>query len=222
MTYVAVAALIAFLAGSVPFGLLIAGAVKGTDLRQVGSGNIGATNAARALGTKWGLVVLVLDALKAGLPVWLLPLWLGSQAGPYAGLLPYAAGLFAVVGHMFPPWLAFRGGKGVAAALGAGLVLSLPAAGAAVATFVVVFLATRYVSLCSMAGVAAYGGWGLVEAAGEDQQSQRLGLAGFCVATAILIFARHHANIARLLRGSEPRFGQRASPPTDPPLSGGH
>ena len=121
MTF-AIAALLSYLAGSVPFGLVIARIVSGEDIRSQGSGNIGATNVARVLGAKWGVMVLVLDAIKGALPTALIPMLLSFDSTEigHTGVL---CGLMAIVGHMFPVWLGFRGGKGVATALGVVCVL---------------------------------------------------------------------------------------------------
>jgi glycerol-3-phosphate acyltransferase PlsY len=127
----------AFVAGSVPFGWIFA-RLRGIDLTTVGSGNIGATNAARALGKRWGIVVLVLDAAKGFVPV-----WLARQHGVelpalgLAGAAPAAIGFAAILGHVYSPWMSFRGGKGVATSLGVFLALAPLAAAAAVAESIV-------------------------------------------------------------------------------------
>ena len=112
-----------YLAGSVPFGLLVAKVFTGTDIRKVGSGNIGATNVARTLGAKWGVLVLLLDALKGLLPVLLIPPLFVSPESPAFDHARVLSGVATILGHMFPLWLGFRGGKGVATSLGVILVL---------------------------------------------------------------------------------------------------
>jgi glycerol-3-phosphate acyltransferase PlsY len=145
-------ALFAFLLGSIPFGLLIAGR-RGVDIRTVGSGNIGATNVARSLGARTGAVVLVLDAAKGALPVALVR-WggLAGSLGPWAIAI---AGLGAVLGHCYTPWLRFHGGKGVATALGVFVVAAPEAAAAGVAVFALVVAATRVAALGSIAATLA-------------------------------------------------------------------
>ncbi|MFN8453045.1 MAG: glycerol-3-phosphate 1-O-acyltransferase PlsY, partial [Anaerolineae bacterium] len=143
----------AYLAGSIPFSLLIARWAGGIDLRQHGSGNVGATNVARTLGYKWGAVALLLDALKGLLPTWGLPLLFYGAGSRHA---PVAAGLAAIVGHMFPCWLGFRGGKGVATALGVVAVLSWQATLAAFVAFAAVFAVSRIVSLSSIVAAVTF------------------------------------------------------------------
>ena len=109
-----IACVCAYLAGSIPFGLLTARYVAGIDIRKEGSGNIGATNVGRTLGAKWGALVLVFDALKGLLPVLLLPMLFVSAEFGEARLIHVLVGICTVIGHMFPVWLGFRGGKGVA------------------------------------------------------------------------------------------------------------
>lgn len=186
--------------GSVPFGFL-AGLLRGVDLRKAGSGNIGATNAWRVLGKGWGLAVFALDFLKGLGPV-VAARWAGAEEGVLLG-----AALGAIVGHNFPVWLGFRGGKGIATSAGAiaGLfpwVVFVSSLGAWVAGFVV----TRIVSVGSIAAalmvsVSTAVLWGLGMASGL-----LLGVA--CVMTMMAVW-RHRANIRRLMEGTEPRFGQR-------------
>jgi glycerol-3-phosphate acyltransferase PlsY len=182
---------VAFLLGSIPFGVLLARR-RGVDLKKVGSGNIGATNAARALGKKAGLVVLVLDVLKAFAPTLFAARWLAPDRPELAA----AVGFAAFVGHIYSPWLRFRGGKGVACALGTFLALApLPTlvAGAVCALVVVV---TRIGSLGSLLGTAA-----LVPALiGFHQPRPYVILA---IAMFVLILWRHRENLSRLARGQE-------------------
>lgn len=134
----------AFCVGSIPFGVLLAGR-RGVDIRHQGSGNIGAANVTRVLGLRAGLVVLVLDSTKGAVPTW----FALHRAGPSIVAL---TGLAAILGHCFSPWLGWKGGKGVATALGVFAVLSPPAALAALGVFAVVFAATRVPALGSLAG----------------------------------------------------------------------
>jgi len=113
-----------YLAGSIPAGLLTARLVKGVDIREAGSGNIGATNVSRVLGAKWGILVLLCDALKGFVPVYCASLFFGTDQTVVVEHATVLAGVCAIVGHMFPVWLKFRGGKGVATTLGVLLALS--------------------------------------------------------------------------------------------------
>jgi glycerol-3-phosphate acyltransferase PlsY len=178
---------IGYLAGSIPTGLLLA-RQRGIDVRRAGSGNIGATNVLRTAGLTLGVLTLLGDVLKAALPT-----LLAARIAPAdAGLV----GLAAFLGHLFPPWLGFNGGKGVASALGVLLVLDPLAAGVGVVIFVAVVVATGYVSLASMAGALAAGI--LTWATGMPTWP--------AVATmAALILVRHGANLRRLVNGQESR-----------------
>ncbi len=211
------AIVIAFLAGSIPFGLLIAKA-KGVDIRQHGSRNIGATNVARVLGLKPGLLCFALDVLKGLLPTLGAGLWAGlaGQMTPAAAdawwwLAVMAASIF---GHMFSPWVRFKGGKGVATGLGAllGVFPGLAVPGlVAFSIWLITFFRWRYVSLSSclaaisipLATAALFG------VAGE----LRAGLPFIVVGGAIaaLVIFKHRGNLRRLRRGTEPRFGRRVA-----------
>jgi acyl phosphate:glycerol-3-phosphate acyltransferase len=186
--------LAAYLGGSIPTGLLVARA-RGVDLRAVGSGNIGATNVARALGRGWAIAVLIGDALKGFVPVFvgrtLLP---GLSAGVVA-----LAGLAAIVGHMFTIFLRGRGGKGVATSLGVALAISPPAALCGFALYIAVYLTLRISSVGSLLGI-----WSFPFFAYLMGGVARPYLA-LSIATALLVTIRHRANIARLVRGEEKR-----------------
>ncbi len=147
---------VAYLAGSIPVGLAI-GRLRGVDLRNVGSGNIGATNAGRAMGRRWGLFVFFLDVLKAWLPVLLasLPMFLGERAD--VDLQLALTGAAAFLGHVFPVYLRFRGGKGVAVALGVTLAFSPAVAAAALVLYLQTLLLTRISALGSLTAVTAMG-----------------------------------------------------------------
>jgi glycerol-3-phosphate acyltransferase PlsY len=189
----------AYLLGSIPFGLLLAKLFAGTDVRQVGSGNIGATNVARSAGPAAGVLTLVLDAGKGWLAVWIAGRWAHGAAGLLA-----AAGLFALLGHCFPVWLRFKGGKGVATAAGVFAALCPAAMVAALIFFVLVVGFWRYVSLGSLAAAAAipllvYLLWAPHFAPPETVTLGSLGIAS-------LVIFQHRGNIARLARGEEPKF----------------
>ncbi|MEX0716324.1 MAG: glycerol-3-phosphate 1-O-acyltransferase PlsY [Planctomycetaceae bacterium] len=198
--------LLAYLAGSLPFGLLLGKLVFGRDIRKDGSGNIGATNVARVFGMRWGLVVLALDALKGLLPVAFLPRLIFSESHPAFIHVQVACGIATVVGHMFPCWLGFRGGKGVATALGVILVLAPWATLAAFLTFAAVLLAFRFMSLASMLAALVFAATELWLLTPDPFAEPTWSRAAFSLLVPALIVLRHRANIARLLRGEEPRF----------------
>jgi acyl phosphate:glycerol-3-phosphate acyltransferase len=188
---------IAYLLGSIPFGYLLVRLFRREDVRRQGSGNIGATNVARSGGAKLGAVTLVLDVGKAYLAV-----EIARHLAPGAYDVMVAAAMAAVLGHIFPPWLGFRGGKGVASALGVFLALTWPSAVGILLVFAVVFALTRYVSLASIVGSATFPLFGFHFVA------QRTPLVKFgFIFIPLLIIVKHHGNIRRLLRGTESRFG---------------
>jgi glycerol-3-phosphate acyltransferase PlsY len=186
---------------------MIVRAVAGVDLRDVGSGNIGATNVGRAAGWTWAIIVLALDALKGAGPTWA-ALWLAEQWGIEAS--PTTAQVLtataAILGHMFPVWLGFRGGKGVATALGAVSVLAPASTIAAAAVFSIVFGGTRIVSLGSILAAIAFAGCELWILRPNPFGGGQRALAWFSVAIPLLILVRHRGNIARLLRGTEKTY----------------
>lgn len=197
------AALLAgYLAGSIPFGLFVAKA-RGVDLRSSGSGNIGATNVFRCVGKGWGVLVLLLDALKGFLPAYAFPVWLARWSGAASPIwLGVACGLAAVVGHNWPVWLGFKGGKGVATSAGMALGVAPGAVGIGLAAFALVVVATRWVSLASMAGCAAATGAAVWLYGGTE----RAWLAWVLGAMTLLVVWRHRANIRRLVAGTEPKI----------------
>ena len=188
--------LAAYLLGSIPNGLLLA-RLKGVDLRNVGSGNIGATNVYRCVGKTWGIAAFALDAVKGFVPAFVFPRLLES-APPWLGL---ACGVAAVAGHNWPVWLGFKGGKGVSTSAGMLLGIAPGAVGIGFAVFAVTVLATRWVSLGSILAAVA------VPAAyiGMHGTGNRL-LAGALVAMGLLVILKHRSNIRRLLAGTEPKI----------------
>ena len=196
------AALIAYLLGSIPFGF-IAGRIAGIDVRQYGSGNIGATNTLRVLGKKYGYAVFVADVVKGFVAV-RIALWLAQFDPSTNYLIGILAALFVVVGHSFPVWLGFRGGKGVAAAAGACLGLLPVATFIAVIVWTVTFFVFRFVSLASIIAAVALplSAWLLGNARDPI-------VLGFSLLIAALIIFRHRSNIMRLLQGREPRFDRK-------------
>lgn len=216
--------LVAYFAGSIPFGLVTARMVAGIDIRKEGSGNIGATNVGRVLGARWGITVLILDALKGLLPVWLVPRLLTPADAAPDTLLPVLAGVATVVGHMFPCWLGFRGGKGVATSLGVVLMLGPLASLAALAGFALGMLSTRIVSLSSMLAAGLFAVAQLALLRPVPFHGPSCPLAVFSLAVPALIIIQHRANVRRLLNGTEKKFSfgskkssDGESPPQSPP-----
>ncbi len=193
---------LAYLLGSIPFGYLLVRIFRKQDIRATGSGNIGATNVARSGAKGLGLATLALDLGKAWLAVFLAQRLGASLPNPYD--LAVAAGIAAILGHVFPVWLGFRGGKGVASGLGVFLALTWPSALAILAVFLVVFFLTRYVSLASIVAAAAFPLFGFHFVALRTP----IVIAGFLFIP-LLIIVKHHQNIRRLLAGTESRFGSR-------------
>lgn len=185
--------------GSIPFGYLLVRMTGGGDIRAVGSGNIGATNVARTAGWSVGVATLILDIAKGFLAVWL--------AGHFSdGNIRFMmfAGLAAILGHVFPVWLGFAGGKGVATALGVFLAVCWPAAAAAVAVFLLVVIFWRYVSLASVSAAAALPVlFYLLYAPGHAPPTLVSASALFAAA---IVIVKHRDNIERLMAGTEPRF----------------
>jgi glycerol-3-phosphate acyltransferase PlsY len=199
--YLAIAAL-AYLFGSIPFGLILVRIVKGEDVRRIGSGNIGATNAARAGGAKLGVATLILDALKGYLAV-ALAFAISSRNPEIDPRLAAAlAALCAILGHVFPAWLRFRGGKGVATGVGAFIALAPRAVLVVLAIFVIIVAIFRYVSLGSIVASAIFPVLAFILYRGQSSA------ADFAVmlAASMLIIVKHKANIHRLLNGTENRL----------------
>jgi glycerol-3-phosphate acyltransferase PlsY len=211
------AAGLAYLVGSFPFGYLTARVVRGIDIRQHGSGNIGATNVGRVLGSRWGLFVLALDLLKGLLPVWLLPTW-SIQPASEQMHLEVAVGVATIVGHMAPCWLGFRGGKGVATALGVVLFLAPWASLISAGSFAITFAVWRIVSLSSIIAVLAFAAAELTLLWPAPFSKSNWSLATFSLAVPLLIIFRHRSNIRRLIRGEEPRFRSGGDQTKAPPL----
>lgn len=189
--------------GAIPFGLL-AGKLKGIDIRQQGSGNIGATNVFRCVGKSWGVAVYFLDMLKGFVAAYVFPRLAAAIVAPeplweYLGI---ACACLAVAGHNWPVYLRFRGGKGIATTTGGLLGVAPAAMGIGVAVWPILFLTTRYVSLASIGAALAVGvaAWMLY---GSDQPPV---LASALTLLAVVAIWRHRANIRRLAAGTENRF----------------
>jgi acyl phosphate:glycerol-3-phosphate acyltransferase len=212
---------VAYLLGSIPFGYLLVRIFRGEDIRRTGSGNIGATNVARSGAKGLGMTTLALDAVKGALAVWLASVLAGSKYN-FCGDFQHAcaqplrlmslAALFAVLGHIFPVWLRFKGGKGVATALGVFCVLFPKAVLVSLLIFIVVVVLTRYVSLGSILGAISFP---IAAYFMQDPDAVSLALAS---AIALIIVLKHHQNIVRLVSGTENRFGGSKPKPMEKPL----
>lgn len=197
-----------YLIGSIPFGYLIVKLTRGADVRQTGSGGTGATNVSRRAGKLAGVATLVLDALKGAVAVLIARALLGGATarpllndGPetYYGWWIAATAVAVIIGHIFPVWLGFRGGKGVATGAGVFLLIAPFALLGAGVVFLAVVLITRYVSLGSILGAATIPVFGWFSGLGAPE------LAGAVVGALLIIFA-HRANIGRLIGGTESKF----------------
>jgi glycerol-3-phosphate acyltransferase PlsY len=196
----------AFLVGSIPFGF-IAGKMRGVDLREAGSGNIGATNTERVLGKRAGYTVLALDVIKGLLPVLAARSLFGLSSSWVV-----AIGLCAVLGHIYSPFVRFRGGKGVATSIGVLFGLSPLVAAVTVIVFVAAVALTRYVSVGSIAGAVTQAilFWVVMRGPMAEVLPYRL----FGLFVGFFVIVRHRANIQRLMRGEENRYGKKAAPDT--------
>jgi glycerol-3-phosphate acyltransferase PlsY len=191
--------LAAYFLGSIPFGLFLAKLLGGSDVRKAGSGNIGAANVARVVGPLAGILTLLLDTAKGAAAV-----WLAARFTHESAVWMMLAALAALVGHCFPVWLKFKGGKGVATALGVFLALCPLAALIALLLFALVVACWRYVSLGSISAAAAipllmYFLW-------APHHAPPLIIAFGSLAASLLVVYKHGANIQRLLQGEEPKF----------------
>lgn len=199
----AAAALLGYLLGSIPFGLLLTKAAGLGDIRSIGSGNIGATNVLRTGNKGLALATLLLDGGKGAAAV--------LVAGLFDPMLAVLAGGGAMLGHLFPVWLGFKGGKGVATALGTLLAIMWPVGVLCCLVWLVMAVLFRYSSLASLTSVAAAPvlAWPLSGVALFGAVWADLPRAALALVIAVLVFIRHHGNIRRLLRGEEPKIGQK-------------
>jgi len=195
---------IAYLIGAVPFGLLIAKRVSGIDLREFGSGNIGTSNAVRAMGRRWGFVVFLLDFLKGLLPVLACYKLVADQE---LHLLQVLTGTAAVLGHCYPIYLGFRGGKGVATGCGAIVAINPFIFVSGGVVWLITRFTTRYAGLASiMMGLTfPFAAWAFDWYTGRARPEL---LVGSTLLT-ILILVRHRSNMMRMLKGTEPRIGEK-------------
>jgi glycerol-3-phosphate acyltransferase PlsY len=193
-TFLILTAALAYLLGSIPFGIVITRGLGLGDLRKIGSGNIGATNVLRTGHKGAALATLVLDAAKGGVAVLIARRLLGEDAAQLAGLA-------AFLGHLFPIWLGFRGGKGVATFLGTLIALSWPVGLAACGTWLVAALVTRTSSIAALTAAATSALWLLRFGEGR--------LLLLVVVLTLLVYVRHAENLQRIKAGTEPRIGQK-------------
>ena len=183
---------VGYLLGSIPFGLILTKLSGSGDVRKTGSGNIGATNVLRTGNKPLAALTLLFDVLKGTAAV-----WVGAHFGPVAAI---CAGLGAFLGHLFPVWLGFRGGKGVATFIGVALGLYWPAALAFCVVWLLVAVTTRYSSLAALVASAAT----VIALA----VTGKWWLAALFLVLTVLLYVRHAANIERLMKGQETRIGQ--------------
>ena len=200
-----IAALAAYFLGSIPFGYL-AGLSRGVDIRTVGSGNIGATNVFRTFGKKLGIATFVLDVVKGIAATCVIPqcVWLAfGTRGPVSLTAEMICAITVLVGHSFPVFLNFKGGKGVATGLGIAIGVAPHSALLGLVVWIAFFISTRYVSVGSIAAALAVGGgvWFL-----DNAREPKNLVPAILSVLAILIIVKHRANIKRLLNGNENRF----------------
>ena len=211
-----IAALIGYMFGSIPFGLILTKLCGYGDIRTIGSGNIGATNVLRTGNKKLAIATLLLDALKGASAIYLIKMMMPDASTMGACMpqpcvafdsfelynLSLTTALFALLGHIFPIWLKFKGGKGVATGLGILLTLSWPTGLIAAATWVLTALISRISSLSALIAVSLSPIFAYLF-------SENVKLSLLCMVMAIIIVAKHHANIKRLLKGEEPKIGKK-------------
>ncbi len=200
MTPYLIIAALSYLSGSIPFGYLLVRMVRGEDIRRTGSGNIGATNVSRT-SPALGILTLVLDAMKGFLPV-ALALSVGRRWVDPPYVLASTAAFFAIVGHIFPVWLKFHGGKGVATGLGSWIGLAPKGVLVMVIVFVVMVALFRYISLGSITAAAIFP----LAARILHDFHETTSMLGFMGASSLLIIWKHHPNIRRMIAGTENKF----------------
>ncbi len=196
-----ITAVVAYFVGSIPTGYLLAKA-KGIDIRKSGSGNIGATNVFRILGKPAGIAVLLVDALKGFAPTYFIRYFLPGAEPNAVEYHSMTAGLFAILGHNYTCWLRFKGGKGIATSAGVVVALAPVALVITVATWIIIFLVSKYVSLASIIAAAI-----LPVAIWATGGSRRILILGFALGA--LAIYKHKTNIQRLIAGTENRFGMK-------------
>jgi glycerol-3-phosphate acyltransferase PlsY len=208
MVILAAVLISSYLLGSIPFGYL-AGRLGGIDIRESGSGNVGATNVVRVLGKGYGYPVFALDVLKGFGAVKISMLIAPGRPPDWNSpeIFGILAAMSSVLGHLYPPWLKFKGGKGVATSAGALLALTPVATLIGVAIWIIVFWLTRYVSLASITAAVVLPIVILVVRSHDQNNGKPLVYSSACVA--IIIVWRHRSNLSRLIQGTEPRFTRK-------------
>jgi glycerol-3-phosphate acyltransferase PlsY len=208
MVTLATIVIASYLLGSIPFGY-VAGRIAGIDIRNAGSGNVGATNVVRVLGKRYGYPVFALDVLKGFGAVKISMLMASGRPPEWNSpeIFGILAATSAVLGHVYPPWLKFKGGKGVATSAGALLALTPVATLIGVAIWIIVFWLTRYVSLASVVATVALPIVILMIRSADENSSKFLVYSS--VGVAALVIWRHRSNLSRLIRGTEPRFTRK-------------
>jgi len=193
-----------YLLGAVPFALILGKAICKTDVRKVGSGNVGATNLARVAGWRWGGICLALDFLKGFVPALVGRFWFHADLELLHSI---TWGLAAIIGHIFPVYLRFKGGKGVATSFGVVTAVSPIATGIALIVWAVTVAVSRYISLGSMLAASAYAITAIVLS--RDRLGSGLLVTCFAILLPLVIIPTHRANIRRLLTGNENKIGRR-------------
>lgn len=194
----AAAFIVGFIHGSIPFGFIMVKVLRGTDIRDYGSGNIGATNVMRVVGKFPGICVFLLDVMKGLLPALIFRLIFDSNAG-------ISAGVGAIAGHMFTPILKFRGGKGVATSLGVFIGLVPIASAVAFGVWLILLVSLRWVSLASMVAAISLPAFLYLSRSSAVSEFSP-GLLIFALVATLAVIIKHTANIKRLLKGKEPKF----------------
>lgn len=217
LALLALATFAAYLVGSIPFAYLVTYWVKGIDIRTVGSGNVGATNVGRTLGFRFFVLVLLLDLLKGFLPTLGLPILASRVTGEVPSDLPVVVALGAILGHTFPIYLKFRGGKGVATSLGTVLALDPISCAVALVVFGGSLLVTRYVSLSSLVGGLAFVAAHFARDS-SPLSREHIAMSLFSIAVLVLLIVRHRGNLARIWAGTERRVSLHRGRPS----AGGH
>ncbi len=201
-----IAFVLAYLTGSIPNAYLIGKLVRGIDIRQHGSGNVGATNVFRTVGKTWGSVAFGLDVLKGFIASALLAKYFANQTSLQFGIFQLTLGITAILGHVFPIWLRFKGGKGVATSCGVFLGIFPKAVLASLAIWIIVAFLSRYVSLASLIAVSSFVVWVICFYRESDIFYMAIALS---VLLLCFIFYTHRSNIARLIQGTENKIGSR-------------
>ncbi len=206
--YIAAVAVAAYLIGSINSSIIISRAVTGKDIRRSGSGNAGATNMLRTMGKKYAVITLIIDILK-GVAAVLTARLLGGFFDAASYYPEYIAGVCVVLGHNFPVFFGFKGGKGVATSLGVVLVLDWRIGLIVLGSALLIMILTRYVSLGSIAAALIF----IVLTAAQMFADNNMNIIKLicCIILSGLLIARHHANIARLMNGTENKLGSKKS-----------